>query len=338
MTPAELTAPLLADPTHPRSPSRAAWCARRAPVVAAVFLAGCGLLGPPQPLFTASGRIVDPGGDPLPGAVVSDGQVSTLTDEAGRFALAVYAEKLSAAKPGFAVARWEAKADAEAAIALSPAPRADRLAVDARWSSKQLSGLRATFSDTGATVLPYPGTALSRLDVLVMVAPGAIPSAERGAIAGWVRSGGRLVLCGEWGGYPDQDLAGLNELAGIADIAFTGGTIKTVESEDLAVATGKPTPGSLGRVVGDQPITLYAASDLDLSAGARAILTSTSKAYAVLATSKAPVVAAVGPSGLGKVFAIGDSSLWRDEDSEGSGVPNLKHGGNAGLARAVVGW
>ena len=40
----------------------------------------------------------------------------------------------------------------------------------------------------------------------------------------------------------------------------------------------------------------------------------------------------------GKVFAIGDSSLWMDEDSDGSGTPNVARGANARLASALMAW
>ena len=300
-------------------------------------LNGCGLFGPPQPIFTARGRVVDLEGRVVPGAVVTDGQESVLSDEGGRFALAVYDRLLSAAKPGFKAARIEAAEGAETSIALEPTARRPRVALDGRWAGKALTGLRTALAEAGE-VAPYPGTALSRLDVLLMVTPGAVASAERAAIASWVRGGGRLVLCAEWGGFPEQDLGTLNDLAGPAGLAFPGGTVRQLDDADLTLRVARATPGSLGARVGEDPITLYAASDVKLSGAARAVLASGARSYAVLAADAAPVLAGVGPAGLGKVFAIGDSSLWRDEDSEGRGVPNLAHGGNARLVAALLGW
>lgn len=301
-------------------------------------LAGCGLFGGPQPIFTARGRVVDPEGRAVPGAVVSDGRGSVLTDEGGRFALAVYERALAAAKPGYAVMRAEAPDDRELEIRLAKRAAAEDVALDGRWAGRALGGLRAALAEAADGLAEYPGTSLAKLEVLVMVTPGAVPASERAAIAAWVRDGGRLILCGEWGGFPDQDLAALNDLAGPAGLAFTGSTVKPLAGTDLALSVPRATPASLGALVGDAPITLYAATDLEVRGAARPILASGPKAYAVLATGGAPVLAAVGPSGLGKVFAIGDSSLWRDEDSEGLGVPNVGHGGNAKLAAALMGW
>lgn len=301
-------------------------------------LNGCGLFGSPQPIFTAHGRVVDRERRVVPGAVVTDGKGSVLTDESGQFALAVYARGLAIAKPGYTTLRVDAEDGRDTAVVLSGAARKERVAIDARWAARALTGLRAALEQEHGELLPYPGTPLAKLDALVMVTPGAVPLAERAAIASWIRTGGRLVLCGEWGGFPDQDLGALNDLAGQAGLTFTGGTVKPIAGSDLTVTVGRPTPSSLADRVGDAPITLYAASDLKLGGGARPILASGTRAYAVLAAGSAPVLAAVGPAGLGKVFAIGDSSLWRDEDSEGLGIPNVNHGGNARLATALLGW
>ncbi len=301
-------------------------------------LAGCGLFGPPQPIFTARGRVVDVERRVVPGAVVTDGRSSVLTDESGRFAISVFDSLISIVKPGYATVRAEAHADDEADVLLRPAVGRDTVALDGRWAAPALAGLRAALAQQVGELASYPGTKLARLDVLVMVTPGAVPAAERAAIASWVRDGGRLVLCGEWGGFPDQDLGTLNDLAAQAGLSFTGSTVKPFDGADLTLSVARVTPASLGGAVGDKPITLYAATDLALSGAARPILASGPRAYAVLARSDAPVLAAVGPAGLGKVFAIGDSSLWRDEDSEGRGIPNVKHGGNARLAAALLGW
>lgn len=307
-------------------------------VFMAACLASCGMIGAPQPMFTARGRVVDPEGRVVPGAVVTDGQGSVLTDDGGRFALPVFERALSIAKPGHAVMRAEAVADRELEIRLAPRASAEDVALDGRWAGRALGGLRAVLDEAAGGLVAYPGTPLARLEALVMVTPGAVPAAERSAIAAWVRGGGRLILCGEWGGYPDQDLGALNDLAGPAGLAFTGSTVKPFAGPDLALSVPRATPASLGTLVGDGPLTLYAATDLEVRGAARPILASGPKAYAVLEAGRAPVLAAVGPSGLGKVFAIGDSSLWRDEDSEGRGVPNVKHGGNARLAAALLAW
>ncbi|MOA37386.1 hypothetical protein D3C78_1589730 [compost metagenome] len=64
--------------------------------------------------------------------------------------------------------------------------------------------------------------------------------------------------------------------------------------------------------------------------------------YGTLANAAArsgpQVVAAVGASALGKVFALGDSSLWLDEDSGGHGSPNWRRGANLKLAKALMVW
>ena len=300
-------------------------------------LNGCGLFAAEGPLFTARGRIVDAESRAVAGAVVTDGRSSVLTDEGGRFAFPVFDRALAVAKPGFSTARFLAADVVEGDVSLEASRRAERVALDGRWAESALSGLREALAEHAGTLAAYPGVPLSKLEVLVMVTPGVIPASERAAIGGWVRAGGRLVLCGEWGGFPEQDLGTLDDLAAPAGLSFTGGTVKTL-GDDLSLSVARATPGSLARLMGEEPVTLYAASDVALAGAARPILASGSRAYAVLATGGSPVLAGVGPSGLGKVFAIGDSSLWRDADSEGRGVPNVRHGGNARLVAAILGW
>ena len=320
--------------------AKAAWC--KASVVFGVaiasIVAGCGWFGPPSRLFVATGRVTDPQGRAVPGAVVTDGQVSVLTDERGGYGLAIYERAMTVTKPGRATVRYEAAEGREEAIVLEPRAARDVLAIDGRWSAGALVGLRAALGQAASSVVAYPGTTLGRLDVLVMVAPGALAPTERAAIAAWVRGGGRLVLCGEWGGYPDQDLTTLNELAIAAGITFTGGTVKTVADEAFGLTVATVTPPSLAAAVGGLPVQLYAATDVLVSGAAKPMLAGGPRAYAVLSTSRIPVVGAVGPAGAGKIFALGDSSLWRDDDSEGGQVPNVSRGANARLAQALLGW
>lgn len=303
----------------------------------ALMSTGCGFFGPPQPIFTAHGRVVDTAGKGVPGAVVTDGQVSAFTDEGGQFSLLVFERVLSVAKPGKSTAMVDVEADVEATITL--AARAERpvIAIDSRWASRDLDGLRATLGKVGR-VTSYAGGSLAQADVLVMITPGVLGASEQLAITSWIRGGGRLVLCGEWGGYPDQDLATLNALAEPAGMTFPGATVRNSAVESLELRVGRATPASLAAGMGSAAVTMFAASNLALSGQACPVLTLTTRAYAVLATSTPPVLAAVGPLGLGKVFALGDSSLWRDEDSEGGGTPNVKHGGNARFAQVLVGW
>ncbi|MDB5096714.1 MAG: hypothetical protein JWM80_1135 [Cyanobacteria bacterium RYN_339] len=306
------------------------------------LLSGCGWGGPPQPLFTVSGRVLDGNDVPVPGAVVTDGNGSVLTEENGRYSLAVFSTHLTVTKPGLSTVRFEVEKGDSPTSHLAARPGAPKVGLDTRWGAADLKGLRTAL---GAALKSYPATPLAELDALVMVTPGYLDPAEQAALDRWIRAGGRLVLAGEWGGYPSQSLDTLNTLAQPAGITFTGATVKIAigpddtEGWDSSAAIA---PASLATLAGGtDPVYMFTSTSLALGSPARAILQSDKRAYSVLATSSrlsSQVLAAVGATGSGKVFALGDSSLWLDEASDGGGTPNVARGANARLASALVAW
>jgi hypothetical protein len=304
-------------------------------------LAGCGL-GAPQPLFTAKGVVRDAAGAGVPGAVVTDGTVSVLTDESGRYAIALFDKHLQVRKPGFAPAALEATGEATDTVALSPLGNGPRVGIDTRWVGDRMTNFLGALKSDGVTLKDYPATALPDLDVLVMVTPGGVSPDELKALRGWVRGGGRLILSGEWGGYPSQDLDLLNSLSEDAGITFTGSTVKLTQGDPDGtewMSIQGISPASLGKLVGDDALHLYTTTSLTVLAPAQPIFATDKRAYGVLATRTGPqVVGAVGASGMGKVFAVGDSSLWLDEDSGNFGTPNWKRGANLRLAEALMTW
>jgi hypothetical protein len=311
-------------------------------LLAALLLAGCGWGGPPQPLFTVGGRVLDANDQPVAGAVVTDGNGSVITEENGRYSLPVFSTHLTITKPGMATVRFDVDKGDSPTTRLSARASAPRVGLDTRWITEGLTGLRTAL---GEDLLAYPASSLGGLDVLVMLTPGYLKQDELDALARWVRGGGRLVLAGEWGGYPAQNVDTLNALAQPAGITFTGATVKIAigpDDEEGLSSSAAIAPASLAQLAGtDQPVYMFTTTSLALASPARAMLQSDKRAYSVLATSNrlsSQVLAAVGAVGSGKVFAIGDSSLWLDEDSDGSGTPNVARGANARLASALMAW
>jgi hypothetical protein len=311
-------------------------------LIATLLVSACGWGGPPQPLFDLSGRVVDSEGNALPGAVVTDGEVSALTDESGRYSLSVFEKALAVTKPGYSTVRFTVERGDTPTTRLGARDFKPRIGLDARGASGGLTGLREALKG----VVDYPGRGLADLDALVVVTPGSMSEGERGAMLRWVHAGGCLVLCGEWGGYPAQDIGTLNALAQPAGITFTGATVKLPASEeggqegwDSRSAIAPPSLASLVTAK-DSAVYLFSTGALALAMPARAILQSDRRSYSVLAVNKpgAQVIAAVGAHGRGKVFAFADSSLWLDEDSSGSGRPNVSRGANAALASALLAW
>jgi hypothetical protein len=283
-----------------------------------------------------TGVLVDGGGKPVAGAVVSDGVGSTLSDDQGRYVLGVRAEALTASKPLLGRLSWVPERGEQPPRTLSGRgwPPVGALAphlLDADFSGMAAIAARST------RLVSWPGTPLGELDVLVLVTPRGWSNADVRAVLGWVRRGGRLILCGEWGGYAGQDLEAVRGLAAPAGIELTGGTVRTAAEDAFSVEVHQPAWRGLAVALGGEPVRLFGAAELALSGEARPLLVA-ARGYVVLATGGTRVLAAVGPLGYGKIVVLGDSSLWRDEDSTGVGRANIALGGNGRLLEALLVW
>jgi hypothetical protein len=299
-------------------------------------LAACGLWDPQAPRFVVTGSLVDVEGRPVSCAVVSDGEASTLSDDQGRYRLGLRQDAVTVSKPLLGRTSWVPEPGEQPRRTLMGPSRLPTAGLATQDAEAGFSGMAGTVARV-ARRLPWPGTPLGMLDVLVLVTPRRWPASEVRALVDWVRRGGNLILCGEWGGYVGQDLETVQALAAPAGIEVTGGTVRTAATDEFAVAVPWPAWQGLTAALEGRPVMLFGAADLAISGEARPLLV-TSRGYVVLAAGTPRVLAAVGPLGLGKVVVVGDSSLWRDEDSSGGGQPNIELGGNGRLLQALLVW
>jgi hypothetical protein len=267
---------------------------------------------------------------------VSDGDATTLSDDQGRYRLGVRKDAVTVSKPLLGRLSWVPEPGEQPLRTLrgtSRLPAAGLATQDAEAGFSGMAGLVARV----ARRLPWPGTPLGKLDVLLLVTPRRWLFSEVRAVLDWVRRGGSLILCGEWGGYVGQDLETVQALAAPAGIEVTGGTVRTAATDAFAVAVPWPAWQGVTASLEGKPVMLFGAADLAITGEARPLLV-TSRGYVVMAEGTPRVLAAVGPLGLGKVVVVGDSSLWRDEDSSGAGQPNIELGGNGSLLQALLVW
>ena len=302
----------------------------------ALWLAGCGWWEGDRPRFVVTGSLIDGVGQPVAGAVITDGAAATLSDDQGRYRLGVRRETLAVSKPRCPRVSWEPVPGEQPARTLAAREHPVRVGVDPRGDQAAFRGLGELLART-ARLAEWPGGSPGALDVLLLVTPRGWSGADVGAVLRWVRSGGRLILCGEWGGYAGQDVETMRALAEPAGVEVVGGTVRTAAEDDFVVQVSRPAFQGLATALGGRPVTLIGATELSVGGEARPLLVAP-RGYVVLAEVGSRVVAAVGPLGLGKIIVLGDSSLWLDEDSTGSGQANIALGGNSRLLEALLVW
>ncbi|MEB3197126.1 MAG: DUF4350 domain-containing protein [Candidatus Sericytochromatia bacterium] len=276
---------------------------------------------------------------PLPGTVVTDGVNSVISDGLGHFRWKGRANALSFIKPGFSDKLVPLKSGLSLPVELRVSSLRGRLAWRVDGARTELSGLESALGAWAKSKLRrYPEVDLNQVDLLVLLMPRGLASSETIRILNWVRRGGRLLVCGEWGGERDFDKTCVNALVQPAGIQFTGATLKSNAEDPFRLVVTTPEAAPLLSLEARDAVTMWGTCELSLSGPARPLLVSKTSAYSVLAIGDNHVVAAVGPLGRGKVMAVADTSLWRDSDSSGVGKPNLETGANRRLLERLLVW
>lgn len=300
----------------------------------ALLTAACEQAGAPVPRLRAVGRVLDERAQPLAGVVVTDMRHSVLSDAQGRFSFRITASRLRFLKPGY---RPQVVAhQAEKPIRVKLLRRVESQAVRLYRSSGQATYryLEDYLAKVSRVAVAETLTELKVADVLLLLTPQRNLARETGRVLDWVKGGGRLIVCGEWGGYAEADMETLNALTRPAGIVFTGSTLKDPAASDFRLEA------SVVDLPPHQNMTLlmFGATALKVRAPARAIVRLGGPVYSIQSTANGGVAAAVAPWGAGKIFALGDSSLWRDDDSSGAGVPNAELSGHQQFLQALLEW
>jgi|GEM_PF-6616879 len=280
-----------------------------------------------------NGQVVDPAGRAIPGVVLGNVLGSTLTDETGHFVMRGANVVMNVRKPGFEPHLITHYTPGRSRITLTPRPERNlRIVVDTRGGGRTTTKLQEALKQRGAILGPYPETPLARCDVLLLATPGPMQTTEKTQLLQWIKNGGRLILLGEWGGYPYQDLGSLNALAQPAGIRFDGSTFKTPDDQLLTRITFPSLQSN-----GPFNLPLFAGTTLSVQDPARAWLEPVTNGYQILEASPV-VVGAVGPLGQGKVFGVGDSSSWRDQLTTGEVLTDTQRLAIAELTWSMANW
>lgn len=294
-----------------------------------------------------SGRVTA-NGQPVGGAVVSDGLTSTITDAQGQYQLPEVATgnvTLRASKPGFkaGVHALPIAGNAQSGVDLNLSPAEGSLFFDTRLvknlDTSKFTTLKAAFTAQHWKLIdtppPSPG------DVWVLVCPGRTPSADTIAQAtAFVAQGGKLILLGEWGGFSGFNNPGANAIGHAIGLHFNPDAVREFDNGTLgtALTIRKLEPLVFGT---DGPASLVltnACSVFGLSA-MRPLATTGPKAFHVQAgETETRTIAIGGPFGAGKAIAVGDTSGFSDDDGDGDGTPDAKAADNMGFWSKLLAW
>ena len=292
-----------------------------------------------------SGRVLA-GGQPVAGAVVSDGLNSALTDASGSYTLGGVAPgpiTLSASKSRFRTASRQLEVASQGATAIDLALEgAEPVAyfdgtVTSGVSPAKLSALQGYLRGRGWTLSSQPP---AREGVWVLVSPSQAPSPDTiGRITNFVAQGGKLVIFGEWGGFSGFHNPGANALAHQVGLHFNPDLVRVPGASPDAptIRNFQPGQSALSDV---KTVQLYSTSSLFALAPMAALAQTGAEAFRVQANAAvgAKEVVMGGPYKAGKAIALGDTSAWLDEDSDGDGVANAEEADNLALAGAVFDW
>lgn len=299
-----------------------------------------------QPQATVAGKVTA-NGQPVAGAVVSDGLNSAVTDAGGSYTLNGVKPgqvTLTVAKSRYQTASLPVTAqNGTSGQNVSLTAATPSVYFDATSPGVALSHfgqLQAGLAAKGWQVATQPP---SNQGVWVLVSPSAaLPDATVKAIVSFVAQGGKLVIFGEWGGYNGFANVGVNNVAHAVGLHFNPDLVRdpganASHPEWLTISTFASNNSTLATVKG---LKLYESSSVfgldPMTWWAR----TTATGYRVQdnATPGYKDVVMAGPFKGGKAIAIGDSSAFSDDDTEGAGTPNIKQANNLELVTQLFDW
>ncbi len=313
-----------------------------------------------SPITTGiTGTVVDAQGNPLSGASVFDGTITTDTDNQGNFSFSYNQAQnviLRVKKTGFGSSTREVQVQVGqplmlGQIALQPQSAQRVIGIDLTHNSFGLSGsnalqnykqVQSTLESEGYRVVQVTSDLLNilpSLDGLLVLSPQAAFSVEeKAAIQAFVLNGNKLVLTAEWAGFGGFSHANANQMLAPFNLVLGTDTLRSTDKTGFLSTTNfesHPLVSGIGQ------LRFFQSSSVRLGQlgqiGALPVRTE-ENTFRIVNTIGAFGLIGVAPFGSGNVIVLGDSSLWSDEDSDGNQVSNLDEADNRKLLSQIFSW
>ncbi|MBI6547071.1 MAG: carboxypeptidase regulatory-like domain-containing protein [Cyanobacteria bacterium NC_groundwater_1444_Ag_S-0.65um_54_12] len=289
-----------------------------------------------------TGRVVDAATKkPISGAHVYAGASTTFSGTDGSFSLSdlvAGTHILQVSKTGYAAA---SPYQASTGTDVGTLPLwAEPLTVDIAYSQAVFgnSGTRATLLGL-EDALRAAGVKVQENDpkganIRIFFTPPAEAASEDVTVQRFVAEGGKVVVCGEWGGYA-YSVQAANKLLQPMGLAISADLVrssKNLGQADWILATPRlPIAEPL------REIALFDSASVFALPPAWPVLT-VNTGYRVAATQQSEIVlGAIAPYGGGMAVALGDSSAWSDVASFDQG-PNLLYQDNRSFVVKLILW
>jgi hypothetical protein len=292
---------------------------------------------------------VTAGGQPVAGAVVSDGTNSVLSGADGAYELhgvAPGAVTITASKPRFAVGSQAANAaagqpgTADLALAAAEPVLYFDTAITPGITTASLATVRADLAAKGWKLSDQPP---AREGVWVLVSPSRdLTAAEVERLTTFVAQGGKLVIFGEWGGFGGFRTPAANALVHRFGLHFNPDLLRepiagAAEPAWLAVSRFRPDAASVGDL---KAVQLYESCSLFGLLPMTELAQTGPTGYRVQAGPQAGAhtVAAGGPYKGGKAIVVGDASAFSDDDTDGDQTRNASEAENLRFVERILDW
>lgn len=293
-----------------------------------------------------SGRVTA-GGEPVAGAVVSDGLNSTLTDSQGAYTLGGVTPgsvTLTASKPRHQTASRSVNVSAGGAakvdLGLNPGGAVAYFdgTVAPGVGLDRFGTLQQRLRDQGWSLSEQPPGSEG---VWILTSPGAtLANDQIERLVTFVAQGGKVVILGEWGGFSGFNHASANRLAHAFGLHFNPDLLRDPSERHPEWLTVRNFLQSHPATSGVSALTLYQACSLFAIAPMGTLAQSGKGAFRVQANAMTGPhsVVAGGPYRGGKAIVVGDASAFTDADTDGNGKANILEADNARLFTQLLDW
>lgn len=308
------------------------------------------------------GQINDAEEEPIEGAIISSqNSRSTLSDEDGRFKLQYetqFPTELTINREGYVIETKILNNSSLSIYNLGSVKLKKKnqalngliyLANHIQLTKERFALLNSNLLNQGFNI-QFVGelslTNLSNVDVVFIPSPNQKLSInEINQLKTFVNSGGKLILSGEWSGFGEFNIDVANQILEPFGLQFGNDLLRGAilsNSGDLKVI--KIIPHYITTSISQ--IQLYQATSVYMSKQniqSKILARVADNAFRIAKTATSLKLGSFGVLGVslvgkGRVIAIGDTSLWLNDDTDNNQVPNFNEAQNQLLAQRIFKW